>query len=207
MAELNSSTSLSSYSVSKKKIKVLIVDDSALMCAMIRSALLEDEEFEVLGYAHDPYEAREKIKQLNPDIITLDIQMPKMDGLTFLEKIMTLRPMPVVMLSSLTEKGRQETLYALECGALDYLCKPDGQIALNDWAIELRQKLKAAAVAKVKSHQTFPAYQETQDTKLQKPVDMKLSATGRLIAIGSSTGGLAERPANIWFFITNFFKG
>ena len=107
-----------------KPITVLIVDDSALIRQMFREMLSSEPGIEVLDTACDPLEAREKIKKLNPDVLTLDIEMPKMDGLSFLEKIMSLRPMPVIMCSSLTQKGAEETIRALEIGAFDYIGKP-----------------------------------------------------------------------------------
>ena len=106
------------------KIRVLIVDDSALMRQVLTSLLSKDPDIEVIGSAPDPFIAREKIKALHPDVLTLDVEMPKMDGLTFLEKLMRGHPMPVVMVSSLTEAGCQTTLRALELGAVDFMAKP-----------------------------------------------------------------------------------
>jgi len=106
------------------KIKALIVDDSALIRKMLSEILSSDPAIEVVGTASDPYVARDKIKQLNPDVLTLDVEMPKMDGVTFLRNLMRLRPMPVVMISSLTEKGADITLEALEIGAVDFVSKP-----------------------------------------------------------------------------------
>src|SRR6202046_5467993 len=105
-------------------IKVLIVDDSALMRDLLAGILSADPELEVVGTAEDPFVAREKIKSLNPDVLTLDIEMPRMDGLTFLEKLMRGHPMPVVMISSLTDRGAETTLRALSLGAVDYISKP-----------------------------------------------------------------------------------
>src|SRR5690606_21266649 len=112
--------------MSVKKISVLIVDDSAIMRRMLTDILNKEQDIEVVGTATDPFDAREKIKQLNPQVVTLDIEMPKMDGLSFLEKIMTLRPTPVIMISTLTQKGATETLRALEIGAVDCAAKPVG---------------------------------------------------------------------------------
>ena len=106
------------------KIKVLIVDDSALVRKILTEILSSDPGIEVVGTAVDPLAAREKIKRLNPDVLTLDVEMPKMDGITFLANIMRLRPMPVVMISSLTEKGADITFQALEIGAVDFVPKP-----------------------------------------------------------------------------------
>src|SRR5258705_5866873 len=106
------------------KIRVLTVDDSALMRQVLATLLAKDPDIEVVGSAPDPYIAREKIKALNPDVLTLDVEMPRMDGLTFLERLMRLHPMPVVMVSSLTEKNAHTTFRALELGAVDFVTKP-----------------------------------------------------------------------------------
>ena len=110
-----------------KSIRVLIVDDSALIRQMLKEIFDGTPDIEVVGVAHDPFIARDKIKQLNPDVLTLDVEMPKMDGLQFLGNIMRLRPMPVVMVSTLTEAGAPETLAALEVGAVDYIAKPQAR--------------------------------------------------------------------------------
>ena len=109
---------------------MLIVDDSAVMRQLLSSLLSDDPEIEVVGTASDPHIARERIKALNPDVVTLDVEMPHMDGLTFLRKIMTLRPMPVVMISTLTQGGADTTLEALEIGAVDFIAKPSGDLAM-----------------------------------------------------------------------------
>jgi two-component system, chemotaxis family, protein-glutamate methylesterase/glutaminase len=134
------------------KIRVLIVDDSALMRQVLTSLLSKDPDIEVIGSASDPYIAREKIKALHPDVLTLDVEMPKMDGLTFLEKLMRGHPMPVVMVSSLTEAGCQTTLRALELGAVDFMAKPkiDLREGMEEVAQDLIIKVKAAAQARVR---------------------------------------------------------
>ena len=134
------------------KIRVLIVDDSALMRQVLASLLSKDPAIEVIGSAPDPFIAREKIKALHPDVLTLDVEMPKMDGLTFLEKLMRGHPMPVVMVSSLTEAGCQTTLRALELGAVDFIAKPkvDLREGMEEIAQDLIDKVKAAAQAKVR---------------------------------------------------------
>src|SRR5690606_26807630 len=139
-------------------IKVLIVDDSALVRKLLTEMLGRDREIEVVGTAADPYAARERIKQLNPDVITLDVEMPRMDGLTFLENLMRLRPMPVVMVSSLTQRGADVTLRALELGAIDFVSKPKVDVAgsLADYADELIAKVKVAASARVCSRVSTP---------------------------------------------------
>src|ERR1700742_1271738 len=129
-----------------KKTRVLIVDDSALIRKLFTELLGSDPDIEVLGAASDPYDAREKIKQLNPDVVTLDIEMPNMNGLAFLERLMRLKPMPVVMVSTLTTKGASETMLALELGAVDFVAKPSTDLAggLEAFGANLRDKVRAA---------------------------------------------------------------
>ena len=178
-----------------KNIRVLIVDDSALIRSMLTEILQADAEIEVVGAARDPYDAREKIKQLNPDVLTLDVEMPKMDGVTFLRNLMRLRPMPVVMISSLTDKGADVTLQALEAGAIDFVSKPKIDVAhtLESYSSEIIEKVKTAALAKVraitgnaaKSRKKYSA-----DAVLGKQAGTPhFKTTDQLIAIGASTGG------------------
>ena len=169
------------------KIRVLNVDDSALMRQVLATLLSKDHDIEVVGAAPDPYIAREKIKALNPDVITLDVEMPKMDGLTFLEKLMKGHPMPVVMVSSLTEAGCQTTLRALELGAVDFITKPkiDLREGMEDVAQDLIAKIKAAARATVRPRQAAPSG-ESAPRMLGSAM---IKTTDTIIAIGSSTGG------------------
>jgi len=184
-------------------IKLLIVDDSALVRKLLSEMLSRDREIEIVGTATDPYAARERIKQLNPDVITLDVEMPRMDGITFLENLMRLRPMPVVMVSSLTQKGADVTLRALELGAVDFVTKPKIDVAgsLADYAEELIAKIKMAAKARVNARSSTPrpapALTALQPEK-RHSADAVLPAGGgrrvlrttdRIIAIGASTGG------------------
>ena len=136
-----------------RKIRVLVVDDSALVRQLLTELLNADPAIEVVGTAADAYLAREKIKQLDPDVLTLDVEMPRMDGIQFLRNLMRLRPMPVVMCSSLTEQGADVTLDALELGAVDFVTKPKVDLAytLADYAAELAAKVKAAAGAHVRA--------------------------------------------------------
>ena len=127
------------------KIKVLIVDDSALVRKVLKELLDTDPTIDVVGAAQDPFIARDKIKELKPDVLTLDVEMPRMDGLTFLKNLMRLHPMPVVMVSSLTEQGADVTLRALETGAIDFVTKP--KIDLADGLVEYREEL----IAKIKT--------------------------------------------------------
>jgi two-component system, chemotaxis family, protein-glutamate methylesterase/glutaminase len=173
-------------------IRVLIVDDSATMRKLIAASLSADPEFEVVGEAADPLQAREAIKALNPDVITLDVEMPNMNGLDFLERLMRLRPMPVVMVSTLTTRGAEITLAALELGAVDCVAKP---AAGTPHAFDaLPDKVRAAASARVRATRIPAAACEP---------DSHFAPGDRVVAIGSSTGGveallaLVERlPAN-----------
>ena len=132
-------------------IKVLIVDDSALIRSVLTEIINKQPDMEVIGTAPDPLVAREKIKALNPDVLTLDVEMPKMDGLVFLERLMRLRPMPVVMVSSLTEKNSSITLHALELGAFDFITKPklDIRNGMEEYAEELADKLRGATKSRL----------------------------------------------------------
>lgn len=175
------------------KIRVLTVDDSALMRQVLATLLAKDPEIQVIGSAPDPYIAREKIKALNPDVLTLDVEMPKMDGITFLEKLMRGHPMPVVMVSSLTEAGCQTTLRALELGAVDFITKPkiDLREGMEDIAQDLIAKVKAAAAANMKrligEKRTVSSVAATVSGQASSYAMIKTTDT--IIAIGSSTGG------------------
>ena len=178
------------------KTKVLIVDDSALVRQVLSEILSSDPDIEVVGTATDPYAAREKIKQFNPDVITLDVEMPKMDGITFLSNIMRLRPMPVVMISSLTEQGAEITLQALEIGAIDFVDKPKLDVAhgIRDYAQDIIEKVKTAAHAQVRAREitldkNVPE-RHSADAVIKKSFNRKhFSSTDKIIAIGASTGG------------------
>ena len=174
-----------------RPIRVVIVDDSNLMRQMLTAALSRDNGIEIVGTAADPFEAREIIKTVRPDVITLDIEMPKMDGLSFLEKIMTLRPTPVVMVSSLTQAGSDATIRALELGAVDYVGKPAGSegFGFQRVAEELIGKIKLAATARVG--------QLRKPTAAPATLPAPRRGGGRsFIAIGASTGGV-ERIRDI----------
>jgi two-component system, chemotaxis family, protein-glutamate methylesterase/glutaminase len=182
--------------VNSRRIRVLIVDDSALVRQLLSEMLATDREIEVVGTASDAHVAREKIKSLNPDVLTLDVEMPRMDGLTFLRNLMRLRPMPVVMVSSLTERGADVTLDALALGAVDYLPKPKVDLAatLRDYRDELVAKLKAAAGARVRAlATTIPSVPPRQSADAIIPPTSgparQLRTTDRIVAIGASTGG------------------
>jgi two-component system chemotaxis response regulator CheB len=166
-------------------VRVLVVDDSALMRQLLSALLADDPEIEVIGTAPDPYVARDRIKALNPDVITLDVEMPHMDGVTFLRKIMALRPTPVVMISSLTQAGAEITLEALEIGAVDFIAKPTTDIAnaLPALADELQTKVKAAARTRVGTRRSPPATTVTAPRRPRRP-------TEKIVFIGASTGGV-----------------
>ncbi|SMG02747.1 protein-glutamate methylesterase/protein-glutamine glutaminase [Burkholderia singularis] len=177
----------------QKKIRVLCVDDSALIRSLMTEIINGQPDMEVCATAPDPLVARELIKQHNPDVLTLDVEMPRMDGLDFLEKLMRLRPMPVVMVSSLTERGSEITLRALELGAVDFVTKPrvgirDGML---DYAEKLADKVRAASRARVRQH-TRPvqaAASAGQPAGGAPLVNNPLVSTEKLIIVGASTGG------------------
>ena len=174
--------------MSGKPVRVLVVDDSALIRKLMTEILAADPGIEVVGTASDPFIARERIKQLAPDVLTLDVEMPRMDGLTFLGNLMRLRPMPVVMVSTLTVAGAQVTLDALALGAVDFVAKPQLDVArgLGDYAAQLIAKVKQAAHARVTT-QRRPAAPSNGPAEYAGPVGYR--TTDRLIAIGASAGG------------------
>ncbi|MBN1435484.1 MAG: chemotaxis response regulator protein-glutamate methylesterase [Sedimentisphaerales bacterium] len=183
-----------------KTIKVLVVDDSAVVRKVLSEQLQRDAQIDVVGTAPDPYIARDKILALKPDVLTLDIEMPRMDGITFLRKLMKHHPLPVIIVSSLTPKGGEMAMEALEAGAVDVVCKPGAAYSVGDMAEELVHRVKAASCA-----------------KLSRVTDSKLTAgapktsrhaltktTNQIFAIGASTGGvealtavLTAMPANV----------
>lgn len=172
---------------SHSPIRVLICDDSAFIRELLTSIINRAPEMEVVGAAPHPEIARTMIKELQPDVLTLDVEMPKMDGLSFLEKIMRLRPMPVLMISSLTQQGAEATLRSLELGAVDFIAKPkidlrDGLQALSD---EIIAKIKMAARVKPRALQHTPS-----DIVVSKPKTQPLTTSEKIIAIGASTGGV-----------------
>jgi two-component system chemotaxis response regulator CheB len=171
------------------KIKVVVIDDSALIRGLLSHILDAQPDIEVVGVAPHPLIARQMIKTLNPDVITLDIEMPEMDGLEFLEKIMRLRPMPVVMLSTLTERGSVATLRALELGAVDFIAKPkhDVQRGMDDFSAEIVAKVRMAARCRVR-RLPEPLAAGTREKALPL-LDNRRTSTEKVIAIGASTGG------------------
>ncbi|MFT4925742.1 MAG: two-component system chemotaxis response regulator CheB [Phenylobacterium sp.] len=172
-----------------KKIKVLIIDDSALIRGLIAEILSAYKDIQVVGAAEDPYEARDQIKRLNPDVLTLDIEMPRMNGITFLRNIMRLRPMPVIMISTLTEEGAPATLEALELGAIDFLAKPKVNVAreMSKYADSLYEKIVTAASSTPRPLPD-PEIEAQSHVKVPRPENLKFNPL-HLVAIGASTGG------------------
>ena len=180
------------------KTRVLIVDDSAVVRKILTQALSQDPDIEVVGAAPDPFVARDMIVQLNPDVLTLDIEMPRMDGLTFLRKLMQHHPLPVVILSSLTPEGGAVALEAVDLGAVEVMCKGGTAYALGDMAVQLADKVKSAAQARVRKI--------SADVRVPAAALSRLSltrTTHAVVAIGASTGGtqalqslLSALPAN-----------
>ena len=166
-------------------IKVLVIDDSALIRRLLTDILSADPAIEVVGTAPDPIIARERIRTLQPDVLTLDIEMPKMDGLTFLERLMALKPMPVLVVSTLTQKNTDAALRAMELGAVDYVPKPLADISAGMQALgeELVAKVKTAARARPRARNAAPP-------RAALAVDPRLSTVGRIVAVGASTGGV-----------------
>lgn len=174
------------------KIRVLVVDDSALVRSLVAEIINRERDMECVGTANDPLIAREMIRELNPDVLTLDIEMPKMDGIDFLGRLMRLRPMPVVMISTLTERGADVTMRALELGAVDFVAKPriglvDG---INDLAGQIVDKVRVAASAHIR-RVVVPNVNVVEAGVLHRPQIQSIGriSTEKLICIGASTGG------------------
>ena len=179
------------------KIRVLIVDDSAIVRKIFSEELSKYPDIEVVGTAPDPFVARDKIVNLKPDVITLDIEMPRMDGLTFLRKLMKFYPLPAIVVSSLTPKGGKLTLEAMDIGAVDVIGKPGAAYSVGDMSAQLADKIRAAA--RVKMVRKDP---DTETLK-SEPIASLAQTTNKVVAIGASTGGtealkvvLTQMPAN-----------
>ncbi len=200
-------------------IKVLIVDDSALVRKMLNEMLSSDPNIEVVGTAQDPYDAREKIKQLHPDVLTLDVEMPKMDGVTFLKNLMRLHPLPVVMVSTLTEKGADVTFEALDLGAVDFVTKPkiDLEHTFEEYTYEICNKVKSASrVSKTMLEMRYQRYVRNIESGSKTSTGLQSAssatavqaistarASSTIVALGASTGGteaikevLVRMPSN-----------
>ena len=175
-----------------RKIRVVVVDDSALVRSLLSEIINRQTDMECIGTANDPIQAREMIRETNPDVITLDVEMPKMDGLEFLSRIMKLRPMPVVMVSTLTEKGADVTLRALEMGAIDFVSKPRLGIStgLRELGDEIVEKIRIASKAAVRRHVAAPPQTAGSEAgAAPAPRFTSRLSTEKVIVIGASTGG------------------
>ncbi|MBN1930357.1 MAG: chemotaxis response regulator protein-glutamate methylesterase [Desulfobacterales bacterium] len=184
-----------------KHIKVLIVDDSAIVRKIFTEELSKEKDIEIVGTAPDPYIARDKIIRLKPDVITLDIEMPRMDGLTFLKKLMRYYPLPVIIVSSLSRTGSNLALEALCIGALEVISKPTVSYSVGDLSVQLVDKIRAVSRVNVKANR--PKGLEVTSRKLAIPSHALAATTNKIIAIGASTGGtealksvLTAMPAN-----------
>ena len=174
------------------KTRVVVVDDSALVRSLLTEIINRQPDMECVGSASDPFAAREMIRNLNPDVITLDVEMPRMDGIDFLSKLMRLRPMPVVMVSTLTERGAEVTLKALELGAIDFVAKPKIGVAdgLKQLADEITEKVRTASKARVsKPPAPTPTVAGAAAPVKPPPQAIGRLSTEKLIFIGASTGG------------------
>jgi two-component system chemotaxis response regulator CheB len=185
-----------------KPIKVLVVDDSAIVRRIFTQELSKHGDIEVIGTAPDPYVARDKIVQLKPDVLTLDIEMPRMDGISFLRKLMKYYPLPTIVVSSLTPKNSEMALEALDCGAVEVLAKPGGSYSVGDMSIQLADKIRAAARARPKGVEHGGRPQAASDSTVRVNTALKRT-THKVIAMGASTGGtealrsvLTRMPSN-----------
>ena len=187
-----------------KRIRVLVVDDSALVRELLTAGLAKDPELEVVGSAANPFIARDKIIELRPDVLTLDVEMPRMDGVDFLRRLMPQYPIPVIMVSALTQRGAQITLEALEAGAIDFVTKPSTDVArgLNQMLTDLRQKVKMAAQVDLSAWKRRAVKREKPGPVLVRTALSE--STDKVIAIGASTGGteairrvISSFPANM----------
>lgn len=167
------------------------MDDSAVVRKILSTGLSKDHGIEVVGTAADPFIARDKIINLKPDVITLDVEMPRMDGISFLQRLMTYYPLPVIMVSSLTQTGCETTLKALEVGALDFVAKPSLDVShtLNEIVTELAEKIKESANVKVKKKEYFKSTGKNTITRHTETSHALINSTHKIIAIGASTGG------------------
>jgi len=170
----------------KQKIKVLVVDDSAVVRKVFREGLSREKDIEVVGTAPDPYVARDKIVKLKPHVVTLDIEMPRMDGITFLRKLMRYYPLPVIIVSSLTPKGSKLAMDALSLGALEVISKPSSAYSVGEMSIQLIDKIRAVAHARLKPREEREAQKNAQVIEASQALS---ETTNKVIAIGASTGG------------------
>ncbi len=176
-----------------EKTKVLIIDDSATVRSSLENYLNKIDDIEVVGTAPDPFIGRDKIVKLKPDVITLDIEMPRMDGLTFLEKLMKFKPMPVIIVSSITTTDKFASIKALEIGAFDIVNKQAGQMSINEVLSDIEKKIRMAGKVKdqyiIRQNVTKNILVNSQPKTIEKSVLDKIETTDKIIAIGASTGG------------------
>lgn len=184
------------------KIRVLVVDDSAVVRKVFSEELSREPDIEVVGTAPDPYVARDKIVKLKPDVITLDVEMPRMDGITFLRKLMKYFPMPVIIVSSLTKAGGSLAMEAMDTGAVEVICKPGEAYSVGDMSAQLAEKIRAAAQVNMEQ-QAKSVAERAASQPVSKPKLALTKTTNKIIAIGASTGGtealkevLVQLPAN-----------
>jgi two-component system chemotaxis response regulator CheB len=180
--------------MTEKKTSVLVVDDSALVRSLLTELINQQPDMHCIGAANDPFVAREMIRELNPDVITLDVEMPRMDGLEFLSRLMRLRPMPVVMVSTLTQQGAEVTLKALELGAVDFVAKPRIGVAsgIKELGEQITDKIRIAARARVRRLASVPAQAGVRSATASAPhgaLALGRMSTEKVIFIGASTGG------------------
>lgn len=177
--------------MTSSKIKVLIIDDSALVREVLSNILSEEKDFEVVGSSRNPIDAIDMIKKYRPDVLTLDLQMPKMDGLTFMKKLMAVHPMPIIVISSLTKHGSKEALKALELGAVDVVAKPTTGIStgLSDLKQDITKKIRDATKVRRKSIKNQYKKKYSSKKKNLKNISANKDTTIEIIAIGASTGG------------------
>ena len=183
--------------MSPRKIRVLVVDDSAVVRKLASDALAADPDIEVVGTAIDPYMARDKLRELSPDVLTLDLEMPRMDGLTFLRLLMEARPMPVIVLSSLTQRGSDYALEALRLGAVDILGKPSGSYSFGDLGPQLIAKVKAAACARVRALPVVARPAPGYSTKTNPPFPRPAAAAGAPASVSLAPFARPPMPASV----------
>ena len=173
-----------------RKIKVLIVDDSAIVRKILTESLSAEPDIEVVGAAPDPFIARDKILRLEPDVLTLDIEMPRMDGLTFLKKLMQARPLPVIVISSIAQSSSRAAIDALANGAVEVLAKPSGPYSVGEFRTKLGDKIRAAAATRPRRRESLPHHRAAPAAPVVSPPSWNASSgRTRLVAIGASTGG------------------
>ena len=170
------------------KIRVLVVDDSAVIRKVFSQELSREADIEVIGTAPDPYVARDRIVRLRPDVVTLDIEMPRMDGLTFLRKLMKYYPLPVVIVSSLTKQGGSLALEAMDIGAVDVVCKPGAAYSVGDMGVQLAEKIRAAARVDMDQRARLASELRSRQAVVAPQLSLTKS-TNKILAIGASTGG------------------